>query len=370
MPRDDGHSNFNFPSFSSQPQYCQDFTARPAPNPTSLAAVNPIVFPNINTQVSPTEKRSGSDYSDDSVHSLRSPVSPTLSYRPRTLSYAMLNSPNANDHLRRIHVTSARYCKKRAGGERFIIFHIIDSALPQVSNILILGRNGRHEVVRGNAQQQSAGCCTFVWRPMSLLRWCIGRTSLRPGRFYVSNTKKEESFLSQAGFNDYEMEESLSWSIDPTFSLDHLLVLASSLTSLSRFRHPSVMQSPDWYPISLWEAIRQLPRYIESEEPIVGVAFDNVLLANALAKHPGNMRKFHNRVISRQQSEDSDRAVSDRRQRDIEAELERSRGQIELQRLESHRLGRERDALAQEQQEMRIEIEKLKQKLASDVYRT
>ncbi|KAF8594132.1 hypothetical protein BDV93DRAFT_516017 [Ceratobasidium sp. AG-I] len=181
---------------------------------------------------------------------------------------------------------------------------------------------------------------------------------------------REGPFLSEAGFSNYEMEESLSWSTDPTFSLDHLLVLASSLTSSSRFRYASVMQSPDWYPMSLWEAVRQLPTYIESEDPVVGVVSDNVFLANALAKHPGNMRKYRNRVISRQQSEDSDQAVSDRRQREIEAELDRSRGQIALQRLESQRLGRERDNLAEEQREMKMEIEKLRRKLASDVYRT
>ncbi|KAF8593853.1 hypothetical protein BDV93DRAFT_582028 [Ceratobasidium sp. AG-I] len=287
-----------FPSYSPQPQYCKDFTARPAPNPSSLAAVSPVVFPNINTQISPKEKRSGSGYSDDSV-----------------------------------------------------------------SNMLILGRNGRHEVVRSDSDaQQSTSCWSLMWRPKSLLRWCTGLTSLRPGRFYVSNVAREGTFLSQAGFSNYETEESLSWSTDPAFSLDHLLVLASSFTSLSRFRYASAMQSPDWYPMSLWEAIRQLPTYIESEEPAAGVVSDNVLLTKTLAKHPDNMRKYRNR------SEDSDRGVSDRRQREIEMELDRSRGQIELQKLESRRLGQERDALAQEQREMKAEIEKLRRKLASDVY--
>lgn len=292
------YSNSGFPPSSSKPRYCTHITDRPAPNPTSLAAANPVVFPNINTQVDSTKKRSGSGYSDDSIHSLRSPISPTLSYRPRKLSNMMLKSPNANDHLRRIHVTRARYCRKRDDGERFIIFNIIDSALPQVSNLLILGRNGRHEVVR----KDTPGCSTLVWRPMSLLRWCIGRAKILPGRFYVSNVNREESFLSQAGFSSYDTADDFNWPTDPTFSLDHLLVLASSLTSLSRFRHPSAIQSPDWYPIALWEAIRHLPRYIESENPIVGAVSDNGLLASTLAKHAGNMRKYRNRVISLQQA--------------------------------------------------------------------
>ena len=298
----DNSSNFPFPSSTPQPLYCTNYTDKPAPNPTSLAAANPIVFPNINTQIYSNEKRNDSGYSYDSPQSPRSPASPASSYRPRTLSTMMLKSPNANDHLRRIHVTRARYCKKRDNGERFIIFHITDSALPQVSNMLVLGRNGRHEVgPRYSNTQQSTGCWSLIWRPANLLRWCTGRTSILPGRFYVSNLNIEESFLSLAGFNGYDMVDSLSWSADPTFSLDHLLVLASSFTSLSRFRHPSTMQSPDWYPILLWEAIQHLPRFVEGEEATIELGSDKLFLASTLAKHPDNMRRFHNRVISRQQ---------------------------------------------------------------------
>lgn len=370
MPRSEGISIFPASSRKPGPQYCPQYTDQPGPNLPSLAIANPIIFPNIDTQAYRSEKRADSDQSYGSLRSLPSKSSPTTSYRPRGLSSAMLRSPNASDHLRRIHVTRVRYCRKRHGGEKFLIFNIFDSALHRVSNTLVLDHNGRHQVDRrdSDAPQESAGCSTVIWRPMSLLRWCLEKTTLRPGRFYVSNMPREEHFLSQAGFGDYETLDILNLSTDPAFSLDHLLVLAESLTSPSRFLHPSAIKSPDWYPISVWKSMQLVPKYIDNDEPLVGVAPDNVLLVKVLGNHSDNLRKYRNKVIHRQQSEDADQAVSEKRQREIEAELERSRREIEFQRLETDRLGRERDGLAQEQREMRAELEKLRRKMATDVY--
>lgn len=294
-----------FPSKSRtpQPQYCSEYTDQPRPNLPSLAIPSPVVFPNISTQVDRNEKRADSEQSSGSIGSLPSKSSPTTSYRPRKLSNAMLKSPNASDHLRRIRMMKVRYCSKRHSGEKFLIFNIFDSALHRVSNILVLDRNGRHQVDRrdSDASQESAGCSTLIWQPKSLLQWCLERTTIRPGRFYISNMPKEGHSLSQTGFDDYDTLETLNLSNDPAFSLDHLLVLANSLTSPLRFRHPSAIQSPDWYPISVWEAMKLVPKYIDNNEPLAGVAPDNVLLVKVLGNHQDNLRKYCNKVIHRQQ---------------------------------------------------------------------
>ncbi|KAF8593717.1 hypothetical protein BDV93DRAFT_612151 [Ceratobasidium sp. AG-I] len=354
----------------SLPLYHSPYAAQPDPDPTSLAAVNPIVFPNVSPNAHIQEKhRDSTETPPISPSSTRRSRSfSTASYRPQELSNLMLKSPNASDHLRRIHVTTTQLCKKRDTGRRFIIFHIIDSALHHVSNTLILDRNVRRdgEIDVFDESQHTSRCWALRLHSLNLLRSCLGHSTLRPGRFYVSQLNEEQEFLNDAGFGIYETVETLHLSAQQGFSLDNLLVLASSLTSPLRFRHPQAIQSPDWYPSSVWGAMKLVSEFIQKEQPLPSplrapaVERDTVLLERVLAKHADNLRKYRHKVICRQQSQDSNQGVLEKRQREIEAELERSHREIENQKHVADQLQKESEILAQQRQELNEQLQKLK----------
>lgn len=281
----------------------------------------------------------------------------------------MLKSENANDHLRRIHITKSQYCRARDNGQEFIVFSVADSALPHITNLLILDRNGRR-VARTDGTddaQHIARCWYFN------LRALVDRVQ-PPGRFYISPVKEEQEFFSQTGFDGRDVVTELTLPSDPAFSLDHLLVLASGLATPLRFRYPKAMQPLDWYPKSMWEAMQLVSEFIQNEEPLPvplqlrDASMDGALLEKVLAKYADSLRKYRSQVMRRQKREDSDPAVQEKRQLEVEAEVERHNQEIEKQRKESERLQQESEMLVREKQMMLDEIERLKGTAEKTVY--
>ncbi|KAF8593851.1 hypothetical protein BDV93DRAFT_582024 [Ceratobasidium sp. AG-I] len=334
----------------------------PDAEPASLGTPNSIVFPMYRRNDSTNSKESKTSmFSRMPLITLKPLTSPQVSYRPHQLSKSMLKSRNSSDHLRRIHITSSQYCRQQTNGQEFILFSVLDSALPKISNWLILDRNGRRVVKNdsSNESQHIAQCWSFNLQ--SLLE-----RMQPPGRFYISNVKDEQEFVEQIGLSSYKVEHELTLTSDPAFSLDHLLVLASGLATPLRFRYPSATQVSDWYPKSMWEAMQLVSEFIQNEEPLPmplqlrDHSMDAALLEKVLAKYANNLRKYRSKVMRHQQREDSDPAVQEKRHRETEAEVERHTREIENQKKESLRLEQEREILAREQDEMRAEIARLR----------
>ncbi|KAF8593896.1 hypothetical protein BDV93DRAFT_581942 [Ceratobasidium sp. AG-I] len=361
-------SPFGLPNLNTaQPTYTQGpIPAIPdhddAPELPNLGNPNDIVFP--------MYRRDASTYSVVSNSTGRSmkhllfkppPTSSQPSYRPHQLSKLLLKSENSSDHLRRIHVTKSQYCRKRTSGQEFIVFSILDSALPRISNWLILDRNGRSAMKDSDSaeSQNIAQCWTFNFQTV------LDRLQ-PPGRFYISNVKEEQAFIEQNVFGEYEVQHELFLPSDPAFSLDHLLVLASGLATPLRFRYPNAIEHLDWYTKSMWEAMQLVSEFIQNEEPLpvpLQLRDHNInaaLLERVLAEYANNLRKYRSKMMRRQQREDLDPAAQERRHREVEAEVERHIQEIENQRNESLRLEQEQERLNQEQEAMRAEIERLR----------
>lgn len=302
---------------SSRPTYCSEITGGPDslfhPILTSLSKPNPIVFPRLAEK---GKTRGDSTDTYDSANSKRSNASTRsqgstsqYSYRPDQLRKEMLLSENANDHLRRIHITSCRYCERQDNKQQFIMFTVVDSAMPKVSNLLILDRNGRHS--RGDTDSSTWRHATRAWAfkllPTTFFRSCVKLPALRPGRFYISDVEEEQNFLNQTGIGSCNVLKTYDPPADQALSFDHILVLASSLASPRRFRHLHSMQSSDWYPQSMWEAIELVSEYIQKEEPLPAPLqlrnskMDTSLLEKVLARYGENLRKYRSQVVRRQQ---------------------------------------------------------------------
>ncbi|KAF8594133.1 hypothetical protein BDV93DRAFT_180559 [Ceratobasidium sp. AG-I] len=334
----------------------------PDQEPASLGTPNAIVFPMYKRNDSTDSK--ASKYSALSKVFLipqKNPTSPQLSYRPYQLSKSMLKSENSSDQLRRIHITTSQYCRHNPSGQEFIIFTIFDSALPKISNLLILDRNGRR-VMKNDGSDESqhiARCWSFNLR-------ALFDYMKPPGRFYISNVKEEREFIELNGFDNYDVKHKLTLCSEPAFSLEHLIVLASGLATLLRFRHPKAIQPFDWYPKLMWEAMQLVSEFIQNEEPLPAPlqsrlgGLDAVFLEKVLAKYADNLRKYRSKVMRRQQRQDSNPATQEKRHRETEAEVERHNREIENQKKESLRLEEERARLAREQEEMKAEIARLR----------
>ncbi|KAF8594135.1 hypothetical protein BDV93DRAFT_611976 [Ceratobasidium sp. AG-I] len=363
-----------------KPIFCPHITHGPSNSPDPAPAYstkpNPIVFPPSDV---PAQQRGDSTDTCDSSKSNRSRKASKSarshnttftgnSYRPNQLCKKMLLSENASDHLRRVHVTNCRYFERQDNGHQFVMFSVLDSAFPNVSNFLILDRNGRHTStsVDSGAWHHAARAWVSKLLPIDFVRSCVGHPSLRPGRFYVSEVTREDEFLAQIGFGQCNLQDTLILPTDQAFSLEQLLVLASSLASPLRFRHPNAMRSPDWYPQSMWEAMRLVSDYIQKEEPLPtplqlrNPMTEPRLLEKVLTKYGDNLRKYHNQVIRRQQKEDSNPEIAKNRQAEMDRESARHEQAIQAQKEESFRLSKERELLAQEQQKLREEIEELR----------
>lgn len=356
---------------TNQPIYSGAFSADPDndPNqdvePPNQGSPSPIIFPMYQRSDSEDTKASKSTIlSRMLLLSPRDPPSPQSSFRPHELRNSMLKSENANDHLRRIHITTAQYCRTRNNGQVFITFSVSDSALPRMTNLLILDRNGRRVAKPDGTDdaQHIARCWAFDLRSLA-------ERIQPPGRFYISPVKEEQEFFSQTGFDGHDVVSELTLPSDPAFSLDHLLVLASGLATPLRFRYPQATQARDWYPKSVWEAMQLVSAFIQNEEPLPAplqlrdATMDGALLEKVLAKYADNLRKYRSQVMRRQQREDSDPAVQEKRQLETEAEVKRHNQEIEKQKKESTRLQQESERLAREKQEMLDEIERLKGKI-------
>ncbi|KAF8593712.1 hypothetical protein BDV93DRAFT_612147 [Ceratobasidium sp. AG-I] len=362
-----------------KPIFCSHITHGPGSAPDSVpvyfAKPNPIVFPSDSLaqqrgESTDTCKSSKSHWSKKSSKSTRSHDNSfaKTSYRPNQLGKKMLLSENASDHLRRIHITDCRYFERQDNLQQFIMFSVLDSALPNVSNLLILDRNGRHTSTSTDSSAWYHAARVWVSKllPIDFVRSCVRHPSLRPGRFYISDVTREDEFLAQIGFGKCNLLETLVLPTDQAFSLEQLLVLASSLASPLRFRHPHAMRSPDWYPQSMWEAMQLVSNYIQKEEPLPtplqlrNPMTEPRLLEKVLTKYGDNLRKYRNQVIRRQQNEDSDPEIARSRQAEMNSEKARHEQAIQAQKEESVRLSKERELLAQEQERLREEIEKLR----------
>lgn len=303
-----------------KPIFCPHITHDPgsAPNPSPVYSTNPnrIIFPVPDAfaqrgESTNTYNSSKSIWPKRSLKTTRSQDDSFArhSYRPKQLCKKMLLSENASDHLRRIHVATCRYFERQDNGHQFVMFSVVDSAFPDVSNFLILDRNGRHTSDSDDSStwHHTARAWMSKLLPVDLARSYVGRSSLRPGRFYVSDATQEEEFLKQIGFGPCKLRDTLNLPTDQAFSFEQLLVLASSLASPLRFRHPYAMRSPDWYPQSMWEAMRLVSDYIQREEPLPiplrlrSSTAEPRLLERVLAKYGDNLRKYRNQVIRRQQ---------------------------------------------------------------------
>lgn len=292
-------STYGLGPMSAPPDNDQHLDSEPA----SLGTPNSIVFPMHKRSESKDSNASKSSaFSRMPLIGSKQPSSPRLSYRPHQLSKSMLKSENSSDHLRRIHITTSQYCRQQTTGQEFIIFSVFDSALPKISNWLILDRNGRRVLKKDESDesQHIAQCWSFN------LRSLIERVQ-PPGRFYISNSKDEQEFIQQNGFSNYKVERELTLPSDPAFSLDHLLVLASGLATPLRFRYPNATQPVDWYPRSTWEAMQLVSEFIQNEEPLpvplqsrVGT-MDAAFLEKVLAKYADNLRNYRSKVMRRQQ---------------------------------------------------------------------
>ncbi|KAF8602947.1 hypothetical protein BDV93DRAFT_545074 [Ceratobasidium sp. AG-I] len=333
-----------------------------APELSTMGNPNDIVFPMYRRNASADSEASNS--TGRSMKHLLSKPPPTSSqspFRPHQLSKLLLKSENSSDHLRRIHVTKSQYCRKRTSGQEFIVFFVLDSALPRISNRLILDRNGRRTIKdNGSAESQH-----IAQRWACNLQGVLER--LQPlGRFYISNVTEEQAFIEQNVFGEFEVQHELILPSDPAFSLDHLLELASGLATPLRFRYPNAMQFLDWYPKSMWEAMQLVSEFIQNDEPLPvplqsrDHSIDAALLEKVLAKYADNLRKYRSKVMRRQQREDSDPAAQERRHREVEAEVERHQQEIENQKKESLRSEQEQERLYREQEDMRAEIARLR----------
>ncbi|KAF8594142.1 hypothetical protein BDV93DRAFT_611981 [Ceratobasidium sp. AG-I] len=277
-----------------------------------------------------------------------------LEYTPRKLRTEIAQSPHAHDHISNIHVTQAIYGKQHDGDKQeFVIFNVTDSSMPSLSNILVLDRNdgstGAETTKKTNQQK------TVQTKGFNLLNLNFLRSNSKLAHFYISPDGGLPSHMKARGSHD--MRDTLAFPDSSTFPLEHLIVLSSRLSSSSatRLNHISTVTSPNWFPRSMWNAMRlinfnynQIPVELSTEPALVENAFTNLGL---------DVRKYRDEVIQQQM-----RGYSGKKRRAVlQSELDTRQQDIALQTEKANSLIQKNEQLAKEQQELLAKYQTLLQ---------
>lgn len=250
--------------------------------------------------LSPPENRSNIIFPptlDSSSQNAKAVQTSRLEYTPRKLRNEIAQSPHAHDHISNIYVTQAIYGKQHDGNKQeFVIFKVTDSSMPSLSNVLVLDRHDSSVSIEGTKKPNQQK--TDQAKGFRILNLNFLRQNSKLANFYISPDGGLPSYMKTRGSHD--LRDSLAFPDSSTFPLEHLIVLSSRLSSPSstRLNHIPTVTSPNWFPRSMWNAMRlinfnynQIPVELSTEPALIENAFTNLGL---------DVRKYRDEIIQKQ----------------------------------------------------------------------
>ncbi|KAF8601260.1 hypothetical protein BDV93DRAFT_524855 [Ceratobasidium sp. AG-I] len=184
-------------------------------------------------------------------------------YSASQLRDALLRHPGVEKDKKSIYIESASYCRQQQKGAReFILFNIRKNTPGQTeSSILLLDPSTASHTPSpaSRSDSHSAQCLPLLFNLMKPSFW---KSLKNPGRFYVPNEDCLESVLDSRGLAVYQELEKIVFEDEKSFDLESFVVLASTISSPSSLSQKKLAQTPYWFPIVLWNLMKNFPSRI------------------------------------------------------------------------------------------------------------